>query len=520
MKQRLLTSGLIVSAMTFLSRIFGLLRDILIFHLLGSHWAADIFLIAQKIPNFLRRLFAEGAFSQAFIPVLSEYQSTQNPQAIKTLISETFGTLAIILVGVTLIGIIASPLLVSIFGPGFIDEPHKFDLASLLLKITFPYIFFIALTAFSGAILNTLSQFLVPALTPVLLNISIISAAIIVYPTTEVAMSQALAWGVFFAGIFQLLLQFPFLWKAGYLVKPQWGWKSSGVQKILTLMGPTIFGVSVAQINLLLDSVLASFLESGSITWLYVSDRMLEFPLGMFAIAIATVILPSLAKEHADNNQDAFNETFNWGIKLVCLMGIPAAIGLFMLAEPIILTVFQHGEFSLHDAHASSRSLQAYLIGLLGFMLIKVFATGFFSQKDTKTPVKIAIIAMSINMIFNLILFFPLKHVGLALATSISALSNAFLLFYILKKRKMFIPDSTWLKWGIRFLSSALILWGFLKYYTATLFEWQTWSIQERVYQMCLIIAFSIAVYGISLFCVGVRFHELRYAHSKSKKNS
>jgi len=511
MSKQLLKSGILVSAMTFLSRILGLIRDIVMTYVLGAEWAADVFLVAQKIPNFLRRLFAEGAFSQAFIPVLAEYQSNKSLQQVRMLIAETAGTLAAILTAVAIIGVIGSPVLVSLFGPGFIGKEAQFDLASLMLKITFPYILFISLTAFCGSILNSIGKFGIPAFTPVLLNLSIISAAILVTPAAPDETAIALAWGVFAAGILQLLLQLPFLWREGLLVKPKWGWRSAGVQQILNLMGPALFGVSVGQINLLLDTVLASFLETGSIAWLYVSDRMLEFPLGMFAIAISTVILPSLSRQHSSDNREAFNQTFNWGLRLVFLIGLPATIGLFLMAEPIILTVFQHGKFELSDAFKASLSLKAYIIGLLGFMLIKVLATGFFSRQDTKTPVKIAIIAMAVNMVFNLILFYPLKHTGLALATAISAIVNASLLFYNLRKIGVFQPDGRWRIWFVRLILANLALVIFVWYFMAPIQSWQEWGASQRTLQMLFLVIGSIFVYAIGLIASGVRLRDLRH---------
>ncbi len=511
MSKQLLKSGIIVSGMTLLSRVLGLVRDMVMTNIMGAHWATDVFLVAQKIPNFLRRLFAEGAFSQAFIPILSEYQTNHDIQEVKKLVSETFGTLTLILVGVAIIGVIGSPLLVMMFGPGFIDEPQKFELASVLLKITFPYILFISLTAFCGSILNSIGRFAVPAFTPVLLNISIISAAIIVSPALEQDTAKAMAWGVFVAGIVQLLMQLPFLWREGYLVKPTWGWRSPGVQKILALMGPALFGVSVGQINLLLDTVIASFLETGSIMWLYVSDRMLEFPLGMFGIAISTVILPSLSRHHSTDNTEEFNQTLNWALRLVCLIGVPAAIGLFIMAEPIILTVFQHGKFGVSDAYLASLSLKAYIIGLLGFMFIKVLATGFFSRKDTKTPVKIGIIAMTVNMVFNLILFYPLAHVGLALATSISAILNATLLFMALRKVKVFIPDNQWLPWIGKLLGGNCVLVLFIYFVMADLETWQNWHTSARAWHMAYLVVGSVGIYATSMFVFGVRAKHLRH---------
>lgn len=513
MTKQLLKSGIIVSSMTFLSRILGLVRDIIMASFLGADWVSDVFIVAQKIPNFLRRLFAEGAFSQAFIPVLSEYQTHRTSNEVKRLIAETSGTLGLILLVVAIVGVVGSPVLVSMFGPGFVGDSQEFALASLLLKITFPYILFISLTAFCGSVLNTVGRFAVPAFTPVLLNLSMISAALIVSPTLPSTTAKAFAWGIFIAGIVQLLFQLPFLWKEGLLVRPRWGWKSEGVKKILVLMGPALFGVSVAQINLLLDTIIASFLaEDGSISWLYYSDRMLEFPLGIFAIAIATVILPSLSRQHARQQTDDFNLTLNWGMRLVLLIGIPAAIGLFVMAEPILLTVFQRGEFELSDAHSASLSLQAYIMGLVGFMLVKVLAPGFFSRQDTKTPVKIGIIAMVVNMIFNVILFFPFAHVGLALATTISAIVNASLLFIALYRAKVFRPDGRWKIWFAKLIGGNLALYGFIKYHMADISSWQQWGTFERIENLVVLVVLSIVIYALAMFICGVRTSDLKHS--------
>ena len=512
MSTKLLKSGIVVSAMTFLSRILGLVRDIVMANLLGASWVTDVFLVAQKIPNFLRRLFAEGAFSQAFIPVLSEYQTNKSSDQVKRLIAETSGTLGLVLLLVTIVGVIGSPALVGLFGPGFVGEDNKFELASLLLKITFPYILFVSLTAFSGSVLNSVNRFAVPAFTPVLLNISMISAAVIVTPALPDVTAHALAWGIFAAGVIQLLFQLPFLWKEGLLVKPKWGWESEGVQKILKLMGPALFGVSVAQINLLLDTVLASFLEKeGSITWLYYSDRMLEFPLGIFAIAISTVILPLLSRQHASKSQKEYNETLNWGLRMVFLIGLPSTAGLFMLAEPVMLSVFQHGEFTLESAHYASLSLKAYIIGLMGFMLIKVLATGFYSRQDTKTPVRIAVIALVTNMVFNLILFYPLAHVGLALATAISAIVNSSLLFINLKRDGVFVSDGKWIGWFARLGFANLMLILFIAYFVGDIEVWREWNLLARIQQIVLVVFGSIAVYAASLYLSGVKPKDFRH---------
>ena len=510
MAKQLLKSGMIVSFMTLLSRILGVIRDIVMANYLGASWISDVYFIAQKIPNFLRRLFAEGAFSQAFVPVLSEYQTNKEIQEVKKLIADTAGTLSVILFFVVIIGVVGSPVLVTLFGPGFVGKTEQFELASLLLKITFPYILFISITGLCGSVLNSIGRFAVPAFTPVLLNICIISAAILYSSAAPNKLAMALAWGIFFAGIIQLLFQLPFLWKEGLLLKPKWGWGSPGVQKILALMLPTMFGVSVAQINLLLDTVLASLLQEGSVTWLFYSARMLEFPLGIFAIAISTVILPTLSKQHVGQDSQSFNRTLNWGLRLVCMIGIPATIGLVMMAEPIILTVFQRGEFTVESANFTAQGLRAYIVGLLGFMLIKVLATGFFSRQDTKTPVKVGVIAMAVNMVFNLLLFFPLAHVGLALATAISATVNASLLFIMLRKKSEFRLDSGWLSWLLKLAFANLVLIVFIHYLMPSLEIWREWGTWQRLQQMAILVFGSIAIYAISLTVSGVRMKHLK----------
>lgn len=435
---RLLRSGLIVSVMTFLSRILGLVRDVAIAALMGAGAAADVFLFANKIPNFLRRLFAEGAFAQAFVPVLTEYHRGKTLDDTRLLMARVAGTLGTLVGIVTLLAVIFSPVVAALFGMGWFmdwlqggEQADKFELASLLLRITFPYLFFITLTALAGAALNVLGRFGVAAFTPVLLNVSVIVAALWLAPMLEQP-EIGLAIGVFVGGVVQFLFQIPFLRQAGLLVMPRWGWRDPGVVRIRTLMIPALFGVSVSQINLLLDTVIASFLQTGSISWLYYADRLLEFPLGLFGIAIATVILPALSARHVDQSLEKFQQTLDWGVRMVVMLGLPAMAGLFMLAEPMLLVLFERGSFTPDDAYLSSFALMAYATGLLSFMLVKVLATGFFSRQDTKRPVKYGIIAMAANMVLNIILAIPFGYVGLALATALSGTLNALLLGVVL----------------------------------------------------------------------------------------
>ncbi len=492
-----------------MSRIMGLIRDIVLANLLGASYAADIFLLAQKIPNFLRRLFAEGAFATAFVPVFSEYQESRSPAETRALLSHVSGTLGGILLLVTLVGVLGAPLLVMIFGPGFIGQPEKFDLASTLLRITFPYILFISLTAYCGSVFNTIGRFALPAFTPVILNLCLIAAAVAVAPwLSEPAV--ALAWAIFAAGVLQLLIQLPLMWRQGFLVKPSWGWRDKGVQKIIKLIIPVLFGVSVSQINLMLDTQLASFLQTGSIAWLYYSDRLLEFPLGVFGIAIATVILPALSRQHVSQSRDDFNRTLNWALHNVLLIGVPAACGLAVLAEPLMITLFQHGIFTEADSLMAASSLRAYALGLPAFMLIKVLVTGFYSRQDTKTPVRIGIKAMVTNMVLNLALFYPLAHVGLALATSLAAFVNAGLLFIHLRRSGAFTLSSQWRRWLLLLSVANSLLVAAVWFLNPDFPDWQLMNLWRQVAWLLALVAGGGLVYGLTLVLLGLRLKDVR----------
>jgi putative peptidoglycan lipid II flippase len=507
MSEKLFKSTAIVSIMTFISRILGFIRDIVIARLFGAGLGADVFFVAFKIPNFLRRLFAEGAFSQAFIPVLAEYRN-RGDKDLKDLIASTSGTLATILFIITAVGVLTAPLLIMVFAPGFVGDDYKINLAGNLLKITFPYLFFISLTALAGSILNSFGKFASPAFTPVFLNLSLIASAIWLSPHMAEPVT-ALAWGVFIGGVVQLLFQIPFLIKIGQLPKPRWGWKDSGVQKIIKLMLPAMFGVSVAQINLLLDTLLASFLVTGSISWLYYSDRLVEFPLGIFGIALSTVILPSLSKKHASKSKDEFSHTIDWALRWVFIIGTPAAIGLIWLAEPLLLSLFQYGEFSADDAHKASLSLMAYGLGLLPFIFIKVLAPGYFARQDTKTPVKIGIIAMVTNMVLNIILMIQFAHVGLALATSLAAMLNAALLYIGLRKLGVYRPRAGWWRFFLQLLIPNIGLIVILYILTPEIMAWVNASVWQRFAMLSSTIVAAMVTYFILLSLVGIKIKSL-----------
>ncbi|KFZ31390.1 multidrug transporter MurJ [Pseudidiomarina salinarum] len=511
MSRKLARSGVVVSAMTFVSRVLGLARDVVIANLMGAGAAADVFFFANKIPNFLRRLFAEGAFAQAFVPVLTEYKQGHPLDVQRLLIARVSGTLGTIVTIVTLLGVILSPVVAALFGMGwFLDwyhdgpQGHKYVLASDLLRITFPYLWFVTFAALAGAILNTLGKFAVAAFTPVFLNVAIIAAAIWLAPYFEQP-EYALAWGVFFGGLLQFLFQLPFIRRAGMLTRPQWGWRDPGVTKIRKLMIPALFGVSVSQINLLLDTFIASFLMSGSISWLYYSDRLLEFPLGLFGIAIATVILPALSSRHVDKSSDEFSRTLDWGLRTVILLGLPAMTGLLVLAEPMLMVLFMRGEFTPEDARLASYSLYAYGSGLLSFMLVKVLATGFYSRQDTKRPVRYGIIAMVSNMVLNLVFAIPFGYVGLAIATSISAAINAGLLGYNLWRDGVLKRYPGTLTYIAKVVVGCAAIVAAVWYLSPSRDWWLTAEIWPRIGQLSMLIGAGAGAYGLTLLLLRIR---------------
>nr|WP_212734021.1 murein biosynthesis integral membrane protein MurJ [Vibrio alginolyticus] len=507
---------MIVSAMTFISRVLGLVRDVVVANLMGAGASADVFFFANKIPNFLRRLFAEGAFSQAFVPVLTESHAQGDMDKTRELIARAAGTLGVIVSIVTILGVLGSGVVTALFGFGwFLDWMHggpaaeKFELASVMLKITFPYLWFITFVALSGAILNTLGKFAVSSFTPVFLNVMIILAAWFISPQ----MSQpeiGLAIGVFLGGLVQFLFQIPFLIKAGVMVKPKWGWRAPGVVKIRTLMIPALFGVSVSQINLLFDTFIASFLQTGSISWLYYSDRLLEFPLGLFGIAIATVILPALSRKHVDAQNEGFAQTMDWGVRMVILLGLPAMLGLMVLAKPMLMVLFMRGEFSPQDVHQASLSLFAYASGLLNFMLIKVLAPGYYSRQDTKTPVKYGIIAMVTNMVFNAIFAYFYGYVGLAIATALSAFVNMALLYRGLHIAEVYQITKRTVFFIIRLAIAGAAMVAAILWQLEDMSVWLGWSFAHRSAVLGMLIGLGAVVYLVVLFLTGARLKDLK----------
>ena len=511
----LLGSSFVVSIGTMLSRVLGLVRDVVLANLLGAAPNADAFFVAFKIPNFLRRLFAEGAFSQAFVPVLTETREQSSHEAVRHLVDRVAGVLGGSLFVLTALAMVMAPWVALIFAPGFSRDVAKLALTADLIVWTFPYLLLISLTGFCGAILNTYGRFAVPAYTPVLLNLSLITAAVVWAPTMPEP-ALGLAMGVTLAGVVQLLFQLPSLRALKLTPRPVWDTKDEGVRKILMLMVPALFGVSVSQINLLFDTVLASLLPDGSVAWLYYSDRLTELPLGVFAIAIATVILPTLSALNTRAEPEEFSQTLAWAMRNVLLIAVPATVALWLLAEPILATLFQYGAFTDRDVEMAAASLRAYTVGLGGFMLIKVLAPGYYARQDMKTPVKIGIIAMVSNMVLNVLFVFPLMwyfemgHVGLALATSVSAWINAGLLYLGLRRGGISLTGVFEAKFVARLVVAVSMMGIAVSMMSPAVSLWLTADLSWRVGQMTLLVFVGMASFAIVLAVLGFKLNEVR----------
>ncbi len=501
----LLKSSGVTGSMTMVSRVLGLARDVVIARVFGVSEGTDAFFLANKIPNFMRRLFAEGAFNQAFVPVLSEYRSTKSLLDVQLLINAVAGSLGGFLFLLTLLAVIAAPLIAMPLAYG----PIEFELLVEMLRITFPYLLLISMTALCGAVLNSYGRFAVPAITPALLNISLISCSFFLVPYMRVP-ELALAWGVLIAGVAQLLFQLPFLARMRLLPVPTLVKFHEGVDRIKKLMVPALFGVSVSQINMLFDTFIASLLVSGSVGWLYFSDRLMELPLGTFGIAIAIVVLPSLSRKSAESSLDEFAQTLDWAFRLVVLIAVPAALSLILIAEPLLVTLFQNSNFSEADVASSAGSLKAYSFGLIAFMAIKIFAPGYYARQDTRTPVKIGVVALISNMVLNLAFYlYGLAHVGLALATSLAAFLNAGLLLRGLQKVGVFSFQSGWLVFLLRvsIANSAMAL--FLISFSGEWHAWLDWSTPARIVQLSILVVGGIIIYAGMLFIAGLRWRHI-----------
>ena len=500
----LLKSLATISSLTLVSRILAFVRDVLIARIFGAGAATDAFFVAFKLPNLLRRLFAEGAFSQAFVPIFGEYKNRRGDDETKLLVDHVTTMLALILFVVTLIGIFAAPVLVMISAPGFAKDVEKFDLTVQLLRITTPYIFFISLVAVAAGILNTYNKFWVPAFAPILLNICFIGGALWGAPYFDPPI-LALAWAVFIAGIVQLAFQLPFLKKIGMLPRIRLNLKHEGMRRVIKLMGPAAFGVSIAQISLIINTIFASFLVAGSVSWLYFADRLMEFPAGVLGVAIGTILLPSLSKCHADSNTVEYSRLLDWGLRLTIMLTLPAALALGMIAVPLLSTFFQYGEFVAHDVLMTSRALIGYSIGLIGLILVKILAPGFYARQDIKTPVKIGVATLIATQLMNLVFVGWLQHAGLALSIGLGACFNSGTLFYYLRKRGIYQPEPGWAKFFFKVILALAALAVTLWFGMGAEHSWLDSSGWARILRLSLLVTGGVVVYFAALALLGFR---------------
>lgn len=504
----LLRSGMVVGIMTMLSRVLGMVRDVMVAALLGAGGTSDAFFVAFRIPNLMRRLFAEGAFNQAFVPVLSEYATRDNHCDTRNLLNAVAGSLIVVLAIVTALGMLFSSQLIYVFAPGFRGNEDQFLLTTQLLEVMFPYLLLISLAAYAGSILNSWGRFSIPALTPIFLNVTMIAAVKLAPLFPEPA--KVLSWGVLVAGFIQLGFQLPFIAKLRLLPLPKPNFRHPGVKRILKLMGPALFGVSVAQINLMINTMLASMLTAGSVTWLYYSDRMTELPLGVFGVAIGTVILPALSRRHASQDREHFSRMLDWGIRMVLLVSVPAAVAIFVITQPLLITLFKYGRITVHDVEMTAQCLQVMSVGIVAFMLIKVLAPGFYARQNTRMPVKIGIISMASNMVFNVMLYKHLAHVGLATSTMLSACLNAGMLGWALYRENVLIFQPGWWRFLLRLGTGCALMGAGLALFTPERQQWLEWGIYERALVMMLEVSMALAGYIGWLLVTGMRFRDFR----------
>lgn len=498
MSKALFKSVSLVSLMTLISRVLGFARDLIAAQIFGVNASVDAFYIAFKIPNFMRNLFAEGSFSQAFVPVLSDYQQKNSRADVLVFISHMAGSLGLALLVVTFFGVIFADKLVDLFSPGL--DPYRYGLATDMLRITFPYLMLISLTAFAGSVLNSNGYFAIPSVTPALLNVCLIATAFgMTHWFLVPVMSQA--WGVLIAGFVQVGCLIIALARIGFLVKPNVSFQDEGVKRVLKLLIPALFGASMGQMSILLNTILASFLVTGSISWLYYSERLAYFPLGIFGVALATVILPHLSRQHAQASSEGFSVALNWGIRWNLIIGAPASMTMLILSGPLIVSLFYYGKFSAHDVMMTQRSVVTYGIGLQAFMLAKILSSAFYAKQDIKTPVKLSMIALGINMLLSLVLVWPLKHAGLALASSLSSWCNVTTLWVVLSRRGIYQRQAGWLKFLCQLLVANAVLVGFLWWLKGDTALWMQWGWEKRWMHMTGLGVGAVVLY---LFCLWI----------------
>lgn len=514
----LLRSSAVFSAMTLLSRIAGFARDALQSRIFGSSAAMDAFVIAYRIPNYLRRIFAEGSMQMAFVPVLNEIRERGDKQALKDFIDHMAGALFAVVFVVAGIGMLAAPLIAMVFAPGSVDEPGKFELIAQMLRITFPYLVFISMMALAASVLNSFGKFALPAVTPVLHNLTVIAAMLWLAPRFEVP-AKALAWGVLAAGILQLLVLWPALGRLGLRPRLKPGFGNPDVKRVAKLMLPTLFSSSVAQLNLLVGTIFASLLATGSQTWLYLSDRLVEFPLGLFGVAIGTVILPHLSRRHAATDAEGYGAALDWGLRLALLAGVPAAIGLLLLAEPLTAVVYQGGKFTANDTRMAAISLSAMSLGIPAFMLSKVLSPAFYARQDTKTPMRAAILTVIANVVLTIVLTTPLwlnnvpgAHGGIALATGLAGIFNAWLLWRYLQRAGLLRPQPGWGRYWLRLGVACALMAAVVLGLRGWIGDWAAMpSLLHRALLLLAVVAAGAVTYLLALLAMGLRLRDLRH---------
>jgi putative peptidoglycan lipid II flippase len=500
----LLRALVTVSGFTLVSRILGYARDFFIARAFGAGLFTDAFFVAFRIPNLLRRLFAEGAFSQAFVPVLAEHKNRTSPEETRVLIDGVATILFIALVLAAVLGIAIAPLIVYVSAPGFAADPGKFELTVVMLRICFPYIAFISLVALAAGIFNTWNRFSIPAITPALLNVSFIVAAVFFADRFDPPI-LALAWAVFVGGVLQLAFQVPFLVRMGLLPRWRLDWSHPGVRRVLKIMAPATFGVSVAQISLLINTIFASYLPTGSVSWLYYADRLMEMPAGMLGVALGTILLPSLSKYHADANREEYARLLDWGLRITVLLAVPSAAALAVLALPLVSTLFLYGRFAESDAWMTCQALIAYSVGLVGMILVKILAPGFYARQNVMTPVKIGIVTLIATQAMNLVFIGPFRHAGLALAIGLGACLNAGLLYFYLRKNKVYAPQPGWPVFLLKVAASV----GFMAVVLFTTMGDASWwlgaSWRLKLPAIAGLVLLGAGVYGACLAAFGFR---------------
>ncbi|HCE7957662.1 TPA: murein biosynthesis integral membrane protein MurJ [Pseudomonas aeruginosa] len=503
----LLKSLAAVSSITMLSRVLGFVRDTILARIFGAGLATDAFFVAFKLPNLLRRIFAEGAFSQAFVPILAEYKNQQGEEATRTFIAYVSGLLTLVLALVTALGILAAPWVIWVTAPGFADTPEKFALTTDLLRVTFPYILLISLSSLAGAILNTWNRFSVPAFVPTLLNVAMIGFALFLTPYFDPPV-MVLGWAVLAGGLLQLLYQLPHLRKIGMLVLPRLNLRDSGVWRVMKLMLPAILGVSVSQISLIINTIFASFLAAGSVSWMYYADRLMELPSGVLGVALGTILLPMLAKTYSNKDRHEYSRLLDWGLRLCFLLVLPCSLALAILAEPLTVSLFQYGKFTTVDAAMTQRALVAYSVGLLGIILVKVLAPGFYAQQNIRTPVKIALFTLVSTQLMNLAFIGPLQHAGLALSIGLAACLNAGLLYWQLRKQRLYLPQPGWAKFLAKLVVAVLVMSAVLLATMHWLPAWEQGAMLERFLRLGLLVVAGLLAYFGMLALLGFRLRD------------